>query len=460
LSGAAYAFDNGNYNTPDSWSMHVAPGKITESYNGIGVGEDNLYLTLTSRYRLKTNDYADDQDFYQYVRLRNDGTKLGEGTVKVSVFARFADDLDGDSGRDWGSDSYYVQRDILDTELDYNNWAPRVYQGNVILDGVLKNTKLTLGRMYLSHMDNYQLDGGDLTVQAGDHVTMYAFGGKPVSYYYDLDDDRVYGGGGVLEFQNTKVRAEYTRLDIEDIEDDYSKFRIDQTLPKGVVSLMYTLLDGMDTVNADFTYELPSGTIVSLGYEGLLDDVDDHDNTYVVNPLTYTLLPESKYNKYEISLYQSFLEHFAAGISYEQKDVDGDENFDNRNYKRYQGKFDIIGLPSDNTYISLIAEVWDIEGTDSSDDNSRIQYGARVSQKLSEAVDVWLGTSFNRYEYDYLNDTRKDSVRSYYVGGQYQPTEVFCILVDLSMEDTEFYDDMDDDLQKSYTAEIWANLSF
>jgi hypothetical protein len=107
-----------------------------------------------------------------------------------------------------------------------------------------------------------------------------------------------------------------------------------------------------------------------------------------------------------------------------------------------------------------MAEVWDIEGTDSSDDNSRVQYGAQLSQKVGSMIDVWLGTSYSRYEYDYVNDTRKDAVRSYYIGGQYQPTQVFCVLVDLSMEDTEFYDDIDDDLQKNYTAEVWANLSF
>jgi hypothetical protein len=136
------AFEQTGSNTPDSWSQQVSPGQLKESYTGIGLSSDtNLYLTLTSRYKLKTNDYADDQDFYQYLRVHTDAVKVGNGTVRFAAFARFAEDLDGDDGKDWSDSSYYSHRDILDTELEYNDWAPRLYHGFVTLDGVIKNTE-------------------------------------------------------------------------------------------------------------------------------------------------------------------------------------------------------------------------------------------------------------------------------------------------------------------------------
>jgi len=70
------------------------------------------------------------------------------------------------------------------------------------------------------------------------------------------------------------------------------------------------------------------------------------------------------------------------------------------------------------------------------------------------------GSSFGRYEYDYATDKRKDSVRSYYIGGQYQPTKVLSFMADVSREDTDFYDDVDSSLSKNYMVELWASVAF
>ncbi|QAR34014.1 hypothetical protein EP073_11540 [Geovibrio thiophilus] len=458
----AEAFENGASNTPDSRTQQVSPGQFKESYEGIGLTEDTkIYLTLTSRYRLRTNDYADDQDFYQYLRVHTDAVKLGDGTVRFAAFARFADDIDGDHKKSWGDNYYYYHRDALDTQLGYDDWAPRLYNGYAQFDGVIKNTVLNVGRFYLSHQNTFQLDGADASVKLGEMVEVYAFGGKPVSYYYDVDDDTLFGGGiNVKVMEQTKIGAEYVRLDVTDIDDDYTKFRLDQAIPNGNLVLAYTLLNDAATVNAEGTYEIVStGTILTLKYEGLTDEVD-YENSYVVNPLTNTLLAESKYSKYEAGVYQAFLKNFAAGLTYETKAVSGTENFDNRDYSRIKGKFDIYGLPSENTYVSFSVDYWDVKNTPDSDDNERLQYGVQVSQKVGRTMDVWAGTSFSRYEYDYINDRRKDSVRSYYIGGQYQPTKILSLMADLSMEDTEFYDDVDTSLDKNYTAELWANIIF
>ena len=460
---SASAFEDGSYTTPDNWQQQVTPGQFRQSVTGVGLTQDTkMYLSLTTRYRLKSNDYADDQDFYQYLRVSTDAAKLGTGTIKFSAFGRLADDIDGFSDRNWSDNYYYSQKDGLDTELESNDYAPRLYHGYVRLDGVVGNSVVNLGRFYLNHLNTFQLDGADATYNVTDMVKVYAFGGMPVSYYYDVDSkDHVYGGGVSLNYKDsTKVGAEYAYLDVQDINDDYSKVSIVQSIPHGTVVLGYSHLNDAGTFNANADFEIAkTKTLVSLGYEGMYDNVDS-DKTYVVNPLTYALLPQSKYNKYSFGAYQPFLKYFIAGVNYEGRSVQGEENFDNRNYNRYGAKFDINGLPTEGTYVSFTVDRWDIDSTSDSNDNSKAEYGVQIGQKITDKVDVWCGSSFNRYEYDYSTDKRKDSVRSYYIGGSYQPTEILSVMADLSREDTDFYDDTDSDLSESYRAELWVSLVF
>jgi len=459
------AFEDYRYVTPDTWSMHASPGKFKEMYRGVPIGDAQLNLGLTSRYRLRTNDYASDQDFYQYLRVNTTPIELGQGTVSATLFTRFADDIDGDSERDWGDSYYYYYEDSLDRELDDNDWAPRVYQAKFEMDNVIPNTKVTGGRFYLNHLNTFQMDGGDFTVNIGDKVEVYGFGGMPVSYYIDTDDDSFYGGGVKIQATaTTKITGEYIYLDVEDLEDDYTKARIDQSIPFGNVALEYTNLNSTSEYLAVGNFEIPqTSTMLGIEYETLVDSVDV-DNSYVVNPLTYTLLPENEYDRADFSVYQGLGGHFVMGAGYELKRVkDSDEeNFGNYDYDRYYGNFDIIGIPHYNTYISLKADYWDVDENQDSDDSEKIQYGIEISQKINDAIDVWLGTDFNKYEYDYINDRREDSVRMYYAGGQWEPNDMISFLVDFSYEDSEMYDDdySSDDLEEIYTVEAWVNFVF
>ncbi|WP_211204084.1 hypothetical protein [Denitrovibrio acetiphilus] len=463
LTFPAFSFNNDSYTTPDSWAQHVTTGKIVKSTEGTWLTEDtSLYTTLTTRLRLKSNEYAEDSDVYQYIRMHTDPVKLGDGIVKFSAYGRIATDINGNPDKDWTSSYYYNQQDILDAELDKNDPAGRLYQAYAQFDGVIRNTKLNAGRFYLEHLNTFQVDGGDLTVNAGKNFKVYAFGGLPVSYYYDFDNASVYGVGAQGAFaENTRIQAEYTAMDIDDIDDDYTQIRLIQAIPNGSVMLGFSTLNDAATYSADIDYQIPAtNTIITLGYEKLNDNIEGSDKTYLVNPITYALMDQSKYSRYKASVYQAFLDYFVAGVSYETKSVDGDEDFDNRDFRKYGFKFDINGLPTEKTYISISADKWDIDETSTTDDNNRFQYGLQISQGITEQISMWAGTSFSRYEYDYLTDTRKDSVRSYYVGAEYQPNEMFAVMADITREETDFYDDIDSDLSKSYTVELWANVSF
>lgn len=459
------AFENGGYNTPDSFSQQVSPGQLQESYTGGTLTEGaKIYTTLTSRYRLRMNDYASDQDFYQYLRVRTDPVKLGTGTVRLAAFARFAADLDGDYKKS-ADDNYYFYRDALDTQLHYNDLAPRLYLGNAIFDGVIKNTIFSLGRLNLTHMNSFQLDGADATVKLADAVSVYVYGGKPVSFYYGTGGDNLVGAGiKVKAAERTKLGAEYVRLHVRGDDNDYTKLRIDQAIPNGNIALAYSMLDDAGTVNADVAYEITSSrTILTAKYEGLMRDVGNA-NSYIINPLTNTLLSESRYNKYEFGVYQAFLTHFAAGLTYVHRNVAGVENFDNRDYSKVGGKFDIIGLPSENTYISFSADYWGVKGNTLSSKNNSVQYGAQLNQKVTKAIDVWGGTSYNRYDYNtnpnISMDKRTDWARAYFVGAQFKPNKYLSFMVDTNIEHGNFYSDVSNSLNTNYKTELWANIIF
>jgi len=472
------AFEQGNYTTPDSMTQQVSPGQMQESYEGIGPsGGPKIYATLTSRYRLRTNDTGNDQDFYQYLRVRTDEVKLLQGTVKLSAYARFARDFTGNNN---AGGSYSFFSDALDAQLRRDNtaWANRLYLGTATFDNVIKNTSLTLGRTNLVHLNSFQLDGADATVKLADAVSVYAYGGRPVSFYYHTGEDNLAGGGiTVKAAKKTTLGGEYTRLHTQGVSSDYGKLRIDQAIPSGNVALAYTNLDNASALNVDVGYELTSfGTILTGKYESLLND-SGTNSSYVVSQLTSALAMESRFNKYELGFYQAFLKHFSAGITFQERLVEGPENLNNRSYERIGGKFDISGIPTDNTYISFSADYWGVRRTPYSNTNDSIQYGVQINQKITKSIDIWGGTSYNRYDYDlnpnqytvvttdsssYVGNTdkRMSWARSYFVGSRYKPTKHLSFMADENIEHGSFYNDIDNRLNTNYTTEIWANIIF
>lgn len=195
-SAFAWSLSEADYATPDSWSQHFSPNGIVKSLKDTDIGGGAFNFNLTSRYKLSANYYASDQDFYQYVRSSYTGLELGDGTFSANLFMRVAKDIDGNNGRQWGADRYYFYNDILDTESRSNDWAARFYQGNITFDNVIKGTKLTVGRMYAQHINNFQIDGGNLDVELLDgKLGFFAYGGLPVSYFVDTKESWLVGGG-------------------------------------------------------------------------------------------------------------------------------------------------------------------------------------------------------------------------------------------------------------------------
>jgi hypothetical protein len=455
-------FAYGEYNTPDSWGLHTTPGGFKDSYEGIRLGNTAIMdMNLTTRYRIRANEYSDDQDLYQYVRGSIKGFKLGNGTVEASYFLRFADDIDG-------TDREHFFDDSLDLGLDGGNWDTRFYHGEISFDNVISNTKIVMGRQYVSHLETVQIDGLDVVYDINDKFTIYGFSGGAVSYFDDWDDDWIHGGGFEFRpFNGTKIRAEYIRANVEDFSDDIVNVRVDQVVPYGNVYTQFGNLDNAQSLEAGGNFTLPKfGTIFNLKYEGVYDEISDK-NSYVENPLTYALLPYGKYNLFNISAYQGFLEHYMLGAGVEHRNANGNNDFFNRDYTKFFTSFDIMGLPTDGTYISLFVEKWDTEDNKESDDEQKLQVGGSITQQITPELDIYAGTKYDRYKYDFVEfdygdvtlarGRKRESIRTYYFGGKWEPNKRISLIVDCNIENSDVFDD--DDFKNNYTVEAWLNIA-
>ena len=61
-----------------------------------------------------------------------------------------------------------------------------------------------------------------------------------------------------------------------------------------------------------------------------------------------------------------------------------------------------MGLPTKGTYISLFLEKWNTEESSDSDNEEKIQAGANITQEITKTLDVYAGTRYDRYKYDFV----------------------------------------------------------
>ena len=457
----AAGLEDADYTTPDSWSQHVVSNgfKIEGKQHDLAGG--NTEVSLTTRYNLESNDYASDQNIYQYLRVKVADVQLGTGTVSGAVFFRGATDIDGDDGKQWGETYNYFFNDTLDVEEEENDYAPRLYHAFVKLSDFVKGSQLTLGRMYVDHLSLFHLDGADADVSfADERLKLFAYGGHPVSFYVDNDDNSLYGGGIELKpFEKLKLRAAYTSLDIFDEDTDFAMVRADLFLDLGSLYGEYSSVDNSGYYKIGGTARISkTKTTVNVDYTELLDQIGYEDGSYVTNQFTNTLFPYGDYKKIRVKISQGVTDFLVLGVGTELKDADNTD-LTNRDYAKYSAYIDLVRVPTENTYISLNADYWDVDNAADAGDNKSFTFGGQITQVVSDKLDVWAGTWFERFQYDEEDDEIRDWVRNYYVGGQYSYNDTFSVTCDLSYEDSEVLEKDSSDMKDTLSAEIWVNFS-
>lgn len=446
--------------TPDLWSYHVDAGKIGRTAEGMSVGDTNLYLNLTTRYKLRTNEYADDQDIYQYLKTSFDEVKAGAGTISGKLLFRFADDINSDDNKQWSDSNYYFYRDLLDKETSENDLAPRLYYGNLVFKGYLKDTTAVLGRQYVDNLNYFHIDGASASYTYKDSLDVYAYGGMTVSYYYENDNDYLYGGGvNFRPLDGTSIQFEANKLDVEDMGDEMFSVKASQQFPAGSVYLKYDNISSANLVEAVGTLRIKqTKTSIRLKYNGQMDKIDINDSSYIVNPFTYSLMDSEEFNKLNLSVNQQITGNVSMDLGGEVKRISGDVNRYNREYEKYLLALNIADI-FEGSFFRLSAELMDMDDYYPTNEK-QTRLGFQYSQNVTDKVDFWAGIDHQNFVYDYEDDEFKDSVTYYYVGAEWRPLDFFVCSIDLTMEDTEMYEDISDDLDKNYTVETWISFIF
>ena len=461
LAGSTFAsgLEDADYTTPDSWKMHTTAQGFEKSVADHKFGNGTMNVSLTSKMKLLDNDYQADSNFYQYLKVNIMDVDVADGTMTGVLFMRAAKDFDGDGGYK-KSGRYYFRDDILDAEDD--GWSTRVYQGYLRFSDVIKNTDITIGNQYVSYLDTIHLNGLDAKVKLmDDKLKVFAFGGQPDTFYLDDADARAAGGGFIFNASDSlKLTSAYTYVDMDDETSDIVKVRADYTYSMGRMSGEYGNTDG----NSFYTLEgvlrnNPSKTTLSVTYTQLLDEIGKGEGTYISNPITYSLSPYGKYSKVKILVRQGITSKIVSGLGVELKNASGEDTLDNRSYAKYSGNLDFVGIFTENTYLSLTADYWDVSESRQTESNSNVAFGGELTQVLSDMTDIWLGTRFNRFEYDLDDGVEKNWVREVYIGGSHKFNERAAATLDLSYENSEILEDIDASLQENYRVEAWFSLA-
>ena len=467
LAVPAFA-DSSAYVTPDSWSKHLTANGVKQSSEGITAGGANVKIGLTTRGRL-TFSADNETNVYQYARARATGVKLGEGEVKLTLNARGA----WDSVPRVNEREYYAYWNGSDVSRNGADADVRLYQANAEFNGVLPKTDITLGRLYLPVFNGYKIDGGHVAVSPLNWLKVNAYYGLPVSYYSDIRTQ--VAGGGIelpIEKTGTKIKSEYSyfmHTDGGDYNTSVVKGRIDQS----IFSLANIYGEG-SLIGKAWTYEVgidgryePSRTGVS-GY--ITGQYDKNKND--INP--YVALYESELGKVSeyfmggFQVTQGITDYVLVGAGFEGK-YNFNEAYGDRDYYRVFGTVDLVGLIHKENFLSLIADYYTVAKYKAQDSNSKMLFGFRTTQKVTDSIDVWAGLNVKRYQYhesplNVIKNNRYEETESVkenttlaYIGGMWQVADWCVLQCDYTFEYSDIFksDGLRNDNQ---TVELWANF--
>jgi hypothetical protein len=126
-------------------------------------------------------------------------------------------------------------------------------------------------------------------------------------------------------------------------------------------------------------------------------------------------------------------------------------------------------LPDKDTYISLTAERWVVSedtadsvnlgpGSSSTGNDGKTQISGRISQRIMKGLDLWAGTSYNKYTYDAQTNRMEENARVVYLGGMWVVSKHVSLSTDLSLENASVF--AADNIKDNYKVETWLNLVY
>jgi hypothetical protein len=469
----AYCLEGGEYTTPTSWSQHHSFGGSRYNYGGASIGGGSFDTTVTSRtvYRsFKESSVSE----YAYLRLKLSDLPVASGSLNAALYLRgaFASE-EFDTGFNPLKDGLYAER-------EGNSSSLRVYQANISVDGVIPNTLLTVGRQYISHIDTEHADGADAEVYImGEKLSLHAFYALPVSYYAESPDTSIYGGGAEARpLDILRIRGGYEgyKDDKYGYRNNLIRFRADGRIGKvGTLYLNYRLLESVNDIELGTVLDFKpivsglGGTTVTASIR-TTDDYYDEDITNFINRYNTSLGQEGKNTLLSGQLIQGVFNWLSVSIGGEGKLIGGEADYAHREFSHVFGSIDLIDI-TEGLYIQLNGDSWLAPADGKLKEESTFQLGGRVSYSVNDEVEVWAGTSFQKYYYyipeeltGYSLIRRKsyeEDGRSFYIGCQYIFEELgLSAALDISYTASSVYESVADEFNGREDITAQLNLSW
>ncbi|MBQ3033026.1 MAG: hypothetical protein IJD28_01490, partial [Deferribacterales bacterium] len=149
-----------------------------------------------------------------------------------------------------------------------------------------------------------------------------------------------------------------------------------------------------------------------------------------------------------------------------------DESYGDRDYYRFFGTVDLVGLLHRNNYLSLIADYYTVEAYQRQDENSKLLFGLRMTQVVNDNIELWLGANVMNYQYHanpikyYQGETgfsgisqaeEEENTTLAYIGGMWQVADWCVLQVDYTFEYSDIFDSLDMD-NNLHMVELWLNF--
>lgn len=386
-------------------------------------------LRLDYRWSRSTMDSSSDRDFRQTLELI-----LGEEEDPVSFYfyGSLFEDVNGRRGRIY--DSIYETYD--------HNVHGKLYGLYAEFHSRWGFEKIRVGRQYSYETRGLSFDG--ITLKSGQkgRYRFTVFGGKPVHYYESSrSGDWLFGGS--LSYgpsRRTRLRLEYLYAkDNSEFLRNSSNHSIALSLWQEVTEWwdLYARVSFLDSPLNDFdirsSWRLSFDVDLTARYYRQVRELEFHDYALELDPLSRTLSTLRKYETFEVSAFRAFGEDVSGEVGLRVRNSDDEDDF-NEDSTGYFVNVYVDNFLREGLGMSVSCEHQHTPGTD---DTKSISLELR--NRLTETAEVYIGSAFYQYKYDYLGGRDENNVRTIFAGLKQELSERVSVRIGYEFEsaDTE-----------------------
>ncbi|HVS09901.1 MAG TPA: hypothetical protein VMS76_08490 [Planctomycetota bacterium] len=427
------------------------PGS-TGAGNGSGAAEEaeeglRIDGYLASRYRGRWRGGDDDHDLDEvlWLEIGDPAKDRVSGRLMASVLA----DLDGHES---ASSPLFSLADTYDSSLHARLFEAYADVKSSKLSALRLGRQMIWGTPELAWFDGVLVESPEWRRE---RIRLGAYGGVPVHLYESSPEGDAIAGLFVENrpWNGARVRLDWMHLEDErrtaEHEDDLFGLGLWQGIGRSArVEARYTNVEGSsrDVRASASWFDVDRALLVQLSHYRLLETQDAL--VLELDPFSETLQELFPYDQTRLLASKGFGESLDLQLGADLRRVSDEDDVGvfNHDFERYFVTGTLPkALPAD-LELALTLEAWESDPTDVR------TWGADLSRRFGERLDLSLGSSYALYEYDALLGRERDDVRTTYLRGRWRRSER------TSFEAA--YEHQDDDLEDTHLVRLGTTWRF